>query len=210
MRAFLLLPLLSAMAACWSPRSFAPLEHVDAIGPGGVPAAFYRVPAAEAGAPSTAEVRVWSNGARARFTDDGREVVELHVGFALENNGKDTVQLDLGSVACDDLVVDGAVLGALLPLRIDGDGTAPPDTTARVELFFQPAAAVPRAIDRFAVRFTVLAGEREALQQVTPFGPWVRPSYPDAYYWGGWGWGWTWGYGWGCGVGWHVHPYCWH
>lgn len=188
-----------AAAGCWSPRAFAPREHVDAHAPDGTPAALYSIPLAPE-QPATAEVRVWCSGAEARFTDDDREVVELFVSFELENNGAESLQLDLGSVQCEQLLVDGATRPALAPSTIAGDGSAPPATTARVDLVFEPAVDAPRDIDAFAVRFVVRAGEREVLQQVTPFGPWVRRVAHDPY-WDGWGWG----FGFGLGSHWHWH-----
>jgi hypothetical protein len=196
MRSLCLLLLALPFAACWSPRYFTPRENVDATAPDGAPAAQYIVSA------PAAEVRVWSSGAKARFTDDDREIVELHVGFELENNGQVPLQLDLGTVTCDELLLDGVLQPSLQPLRIQGDGTAGPGATARVDLTFEPATTVPRDIDSFAIRFVVRDGEQVALQQSTPFQPWVRnyDGYHDRF-WGGWGWG----FGLGFGSHWHCH-----
>ena len=193
----LLLPLL-LLAGCWNPRYFAPREHVGAVGPDGNAAALYPI----AGADGVAgELRVWSRGAKARFTDDDREVVELHVGFELENNGTAPLQLDLGSIACEQLSLDGELQPPLAPLRIDGDGAAGPGATARVDLTFEPPADAPRDVDSFSVRFAVRGPQGFALQQVTPFGLAVRRR--DDRYWGpGWGWGIGFGLGW---HPWHHH-----
>ncbi len=200
MRTILLSPLLVLAAGCWNPRYFAPREHVAASAPGGHAAALYVVPAAP-DATGAGELRVWSRGAKARFTDDDREVVELHVGFELENNGSAPLQLDLGAVVCEDLMLDGLLQQPLAPLRIDGDGAAPPGTTARVDLTFEPPADAPRDVDGFAVRFVVLSGDHVVLQQVTPFGIAARRYDDDR-------WGPTWGWGFGFGLGWHGHH--WH
>ena len=190
MRALVAL-VLSTFAACWNPRYFAPREYMGAAGPDGSPAALYQVPA-PAGAPSSGEVRVWSGGARALFTDDSREVVELHVGFEVENNGQEPLQLDLGTVAIEAMTIDGAPQPPLSPLRIVGDGTAAAGTTARVEFRFEPHAAKPYDVDGFSVRFVLRAGERVALQQVTPFAAWTY-AYADPY-WDSWGWGFSAGF----------------
>jgi hypothetical protein len=202
MRSFWFVLLALPGAACWSPRYFTPRENVDATAPDGTPAAQYTVPAPAGATPPAAEVRVWSGGAQARFTDDDREIVELHVGFELENNGQVPLQLDLGTVACEELLLDGVLQPTLQPLRIQGDGTAPPGATARVDLTFEPATTVPRDVDRFAIRFVVREGEQPVLQQSTPFQPWVR-NYDDYHhrFWGGWGWG----FGLGFGSHWHCH-----
>ena len=200
MRAIAIVPLLFSVAACWSPRYFAPREHVDAQGPDGYPAALYPIVPTDPATASTAEARVWSHGSQARFTDDDREVVELHIGFELENNSKEPLRLDLGPLACEDLMIDGVLHVPLSPIRLEGDGVAAPGTTARVDAVFEPPAAVPRDVDSFAVRFVVRAGEREVLHQVTPFGPYVRPV-PEDRHWGG--------FGFGFGMGFHSsHLFC--
>jgi hypothetical protein len=211
MRRLLLFALLLATQACWSPRAFTPRERVDAVGPGGVPAALYPIPAADAGAASSAEVRVWSQGAQARYADDDREITELHIGFELENNGDRPLQLDLGALACEDLMIDGLLQEPLQPVRMDGDGTALPGRTARVDVLFEPATTHPRDIETFRIRFVVRDGEREVLRQVAPFGPWTRPRDDDPYWQASYGWGWGWGWGWnagyGPGFGWAGRPY---
>lgn len=200
MRAAVVLPLL-ALGACWGPRYFAPREHVAATGPEGDLAAIYVVTGDGAQQPRAGEVRVWSHGARALYTDDDREIVELHVGFELENNSDQPLQLDLASVSCEELAIDGVRRGPLAPQRYTGDGLAPPKTTSRVDLVFEPGADAPYEIDGFSVRFVVRAGagesSREALAQVTPFGPYDPYPYYSDPYWGGWGWG--------IGFGWSYH-----
>lgn len=195
MRAALLVPLLFVQAACWGPRYFTPREHVDGTGPKGHPAAVYAVPAADATQPALGEVRIWSEGARAGYDEQEEEVVRLHVGFELENTSSEPLQLDLAGLVCEEMAVDGLLLPAFGMLRADGDGYAPPGSTARVDATFQPAAEAPRDIEGFAIRFAVLAGQRQALRQVTPFGPRLQQATPAPYYWGGFGPGW--GFGWG-------------
>ncbi len=190
--------LLVPFAACWNPRYFTPREHVEATAPDGSPAALYGVPGDAGAATPAGELRVWSGGAKARFADDDREVVDLHVGFELENNSSRALQLDVAGVTCDDLMLDGVLQHALAPVRVEGDGSAAPGQTARVDFVFEPATEQPGDIESFAVRFAVRDGERVVLQQVTPFGPWVR-SRSDDRYWG------PWGFGWGFGLGWHGH-----
>jgi hypothetical protein len=203
LRHSLLLPLLSSFAACWGPRHFTPREYVNGTAPSGEPAAIYVVPAADATQPALGEVRVWSAGARARYGDgdDDGEIVELTVGFELENTSQDALQLDLGSLCCDDLTIDGLLQAPLEPVAVQGGGYAAPGTTERVDVTFRPAADVPRDIDGFAVRFQVRAGDRIALRQVTPFGPRVLAAadQPDPY-WGAFS-PWGPGFGWGLGFG---------
>lgn len=194
MRLFLLLLLLVPTTACWNPRYFTPRERVDAAGPDGMPAALYTVPAAAADMPSTAELRVWSQGAKARYTDDDREIAELHVGFELENNGASALRLVPTDVRCEEVLVDGLLQEPLLPVQIVGDGVAAAGQTARLDLVFELPTDTPRDLDSFAVRFAVLDGDQERLRQVTPFGPWVQPVREDRY-WGAWGFGF--------GLGWH-------
>jgi hypothetical protein len=193
--------LLLPVAACWGPRYFVPRERVVATAPDGSPAAMYVLPA-DAGEASGGEVRAWSRGAEALFDQQDREVVHLHVGFELENNGAQVLQLDLGAIRCEDVQIAGAAVGPLAPLLIAGDGTAPAGQTARVDLTFELATNKPSRVDGFAVRFVVREGERVVLQQVTPFWPWYPVSYHDPY-WDGWAWGW----GVGVGFAWHGH-YC--
>lgn len=195
------LSLLPLLAGCYGPRWFAPREHRNGTGPDGQPAALYTI--AVGPGPQVAEVRVWSAGARARFTDDDREIVELHVGFELENNGPEPLRLDVPALVCEDLSIDGLLQPPLPPSRVQGDGRALPGSTARVDAWFEPAADAPRDIDGFAVRFAVRAGDAEVLLQGTPFAPWVREYRYDPYpgWWGPFGWGFGFGY-------WHGHRYC--
>lgn len=185
MRILAFLPLVALTAGCWSPRYFAPREHQNAFGPDGGPAAVYAVAGHDGAA--NGEVRVWSGGSRARYLDDGTEVVDLHVGFELENNGKEALELDAGSVECEELFVDGLLQAPLRPEHIGGSGYAAPGTTARVDVVFRPPTTVPRRVDSFAVRFVVRAGGDELLRQVTPFAPtrYVSRTFYDPY----WGWG---------------------
>ncbi len=203
MRAAFLVPLLLLQAACWSPRYFTPREHVNGSGPKGHPAAGYAVPAAEPGLAAVGEVRLWSEGARARYDDNEDEVVQVHIGFELENTGDQPLQLELASLQCEEMVVDGLLQAPFAAVRIDGDGYAPPGATARLDAFFQPTADAPRHIEGFSIRFAVLAGERRALAQVTPFGPRQQAVSPSPYYWGAfgpyYGLGWSYGYGYGFG-----------
>jgi hypothetical protein len=186
-------------AACWSPRYFTPREHVNGSGPEGQPAALYSLPAAS-DATTPAEVRVWSSGAKARFTDDDREVVELHVGFELENNGSDLLVLDPQDLVCEELTIDGVLQTNLRPVRTDGMGIAEPGATARVDAVFEPPTTVPRDLDAFAVKFVVRIADRVVLQQTTPFVPWVRQVDSDRS-----GFAPMWGLGFGFGF---HHAFC--
>jgi hypothetical protein len=185
-------------AGCWQPRYFAPRENLNGSGPEGDAAAVYALPAAP-GASSPGEVRVWCAGAKARYDGDD-EVVELFVGFELENNGQEPVGIDPAQVVLEDLMVDGVLQPPLAPHSVMGSGQAVPGMSMRYDLVFRPEADAPSDISRFAVRFSVLAGERVVLSQRTPFGPArsrVRGyyAYPDDP----WLYGRV-GYGWGYGV----------
>lgn len=200
MRALALLPFLFAAAGCWQNRYFTPRENVAGTGPDGQPAAIYTL-VEQAGAAPFAEVRVWSDGASARFTEDDREVVELRVAFEVENNSEQPLRLDLASLACEDVMLDGVLQPTMVPAGVTGDGVAAPRTTARIDVVFEPATTRPRDLDSFAVRWVMMEGERKLLTQVTPFAPWVRPA-ADRGYWA------PWGFGFGFGLGWH-HSH-WH
>ena len=79
MRGLLCLPLLVLTAGCWQPRYFTPRENLNGSGPDGSPSAVYQVRHDEATA-TKGEVRVWSSGAKARFTDNDDEVVDIILG----------------------------------------------------------------------------------------------------------------------------------
>lgn len=210
MRATVLLLMLFAQAACWSPRHFMPREHVDATGPRGQLAASYPVPAAEGAA--LGEVRVYAGPASAQYDDNDEEVVRLVVGFELENTGGEPFELDPASVRCEELMLDGLLQPTLAPVRIEGNPIAMPGATSRFEAMFLPATTVPGDLDSFSIRFRILAGERTALSQVTPFVPRTQNGGGGTYYaaWGPvWGVGPRWGWGWGWGLGWGSGFHCW-
>lgn len=193
------LPWLVLTAGCWGPRYFEPREHKNGTGPDGDSAAVYSVDA-HAGA-AKGEVRVWSHGARALYAaEDDADVVDLYVGFEIENNGKEPLELEAANVQCDQLSLDGRPQPPLSALHVFGTRVASPGSTTRVDLVFRPPTTRPRDIDSFSVRFAVRADEDEVLSQVTPFTP-VRftRGYYYGSYWGSpyWGWGPYWGGGWG-------------
>jgi len=191
MRARIWLLLLVLTAGCWQPRYFLPRENVNGTGPDGSPSAVYQVRPGDA-EEAVGEVRVWSAGASARFTDDDQEVVDLHVGFELENLGEDPLWLDAGSLGLEEVRIDGAAKEALDPHEIQGDLLAPPGAMTRLDLVFRPPTTYPRDIDSFSVRFVVRDAEGKGTSQLTPFVPDMRQlSYGGPT----WGWGWTWGYG---------------
>jgi len=201
--------MLALAAGCWSPRYFAPRENRSAVGPDGDLAAAYAIESVTE-PPVRAELRVWSHGARARFTEDD-EVVDLHVGFEVENNGEQTLELDAASLACEELVVDGVLQPPLAPYEVTGAGLAPPGTTARIDAVFRPPTTQPSRVDGFAVRFAVRAGDDTVLTQSTPFAPdngrWRYHGYYASWGWGWGGWGWGgWGWGWGY-YGWGFRPW---
>lgn len=215
------LVLLSLLCACQGPRHFAPRDQRTAIGPGGELAAIYEIPPTTPG-PALGEVRVWGHAARATG-ETGASLVELRVGIELENHGSEPLTVDLGSIVCANLVVANAPAPAapLRPHAVHGEPMCPTGAMTRVDVAFRPPAARPKDITGFAVQFTVRAGERIALTQVTPFGAIDDAAgqgwpYGPAWY-GGWYGGW-WGYRpywgpwrpWGPGYGWYWGPgYCW-
>ncbi|MBL8753287.1 MAG: hypothetical protein JNK15_08305 [Planctomycetes bacterium] len=200
MRTFVLWPFLLALAACWQPRYFTPREHVGGTGPAGQPAAIYPLPGEGATAAQPAEVRVWSAGAKARYADDDREVVELQIGLELENNGPNLLVLDPQDLVCEELMIDGVLQPKQTPVRVDGMGIAEPGATARVDAVFELPTTRPRTVDSFAVKFVVRIADRVVLQQTTPFVPFVRQADPDRAYWVPM---------WGFGFGMHSH-FGWH
>lgn len=205
MRGLLVVPLLLLSAGCWQPRYFVPRENLNGTGPDGNPAAVYTVRKGEAG-DSFGEVRLWSKGAEARFTEDD-EVVDLHIGFELENTSDGPLGLDVSGVRLEELFIDGYLQDHLEPLEVDGEVIAEPGATTRVDMVFRPATTYPGEIDKFSVRFGVRSAQGELVGQVTPFVPggrygtrtYIAP--PLAYTRYGWGpafggfgyWGGPWG-----------------
>lgn len=205
-----LLPLLVCAAGCWQPRYFAPRENRNGYGPGGAPAAVYNV--VRDGDPGVAgEVRLWSDGAVASYTEQDEEVVDVHLGFEIENTGERPLRIDPAAIVVEELFVDGLLQERLVPTVVSGSGDAAPGTTSRLDLSFRPPTTRPAAVDGFAVRFGVGDGTGEVFEQVTPFAPWVRASRSwFVTSWGpgygpGWGPGWSYGSSWGWGFG----PRCW-
>ena len=191
------MPLLAITAGCWQPRYFTPRENLSGSGPDGSSAAVYVVDTGDS-ASSNAEVRVWSQGAEARFTDDDSEVVDLHVGFELENNSQQAIALDVDALTCEELIVDGLLQEPIGPQEVSGSGFAPPGTTTRVDVVFRPPTTIPRSVDAFTVRFAVRSEQDQVLSQATPFAPAARHFnnyYGGAYFgpWGPWG-GYRYGY----------------
>lgn len=197
----LLLATVFLFASCSTHRFFTPRENVNGSGPGGHPAAVYALGAA----PANGEVRVWSRGAHLA-EGAGGELVELHVGFEVENTGAEPVAIDVGTLQCTDLWVAGQRLAALPPVRVEGQAEAAPGGSAVLDVWFQPAVQRPRDIDGFSLRFQVRAGDRALLVQATPFATYVASDRwrDDHFFWygGHWGrpyWGPAFGYGWyGC------------
>lgn len=209
MRGFLWLPLLALTAGCWQPRYFAPRENLTGTSPEGRGAAVYQVERA-GDARTKGQVRVWSDGAKARFTDDDQEVVDLHVAFEVENNGEVPLELDVESLGVEELFIDGYLEDSLAPQSILGRSRAEPGATTRVDVVFRPPTTYPSDVDSFDVRFAIDDGAGP-VGQVTPFAPvqnlrggyygdpyWNDPFWSGGY-WGPYGWRGGWGYGWGVG-----------
>ncbi|MBL9076330.1 MAG: hypothetical protein JNL08_02430 [Planctomycetes bacterium] len=194
----LLLAVVFLFAGCSSHRFFTPRENQNGTGPGGFPAAVYPL----AGSPPAGEVRLWSRGADRTEADDA---VELHIGFELENSGTEPLVLDATALQCDALWIEGLQQAPLAPSRVSGQTEARPGATASLDVWFRPPAETGHAIDGFAVRFRVAAGDRTVLAQTTPFVPWHGWDrwHDDRYFWyGGYGyrphgyWGPMLGWGW--------------
>lgn len=209
-------------AGCWQPRYFEPREHLTGASPDGLPAAVY--PVAGDGRAVRGELRVWSGGARARYAADGEEVVDLHVGIELENNGEGALDLDVASLQVEQLSVGGQPSPPLRPASVQGEARAAPGATTRLDVLFRPPTTVPREVDAFGLRFAVRDGAAVVLTERTPFAPARPPAFYGGPY-GGWGsaygggglyWGWggpawggapwrggAWGYGpWGWSGAW--------
>jgi len=171
---------LAAAGACASHRNFTPRENQNGSGPGGQPAAVYAIAVGDA----RGEVRLWSGGSAA-VDVDGAAVSELHLGFEIENTGKQPLHLVPEALQCDELWVGEQRLQGLSPVRTAGQPLAAPGTTTRFEAWFRPDLGGPRDIEAFAVRFRVDGPEGELLTQVTPFSPYLpRGSrYDDPWYW---------------------------
>ncbi len=184
MRALLWLTWLVSAAGCWQPRYFAPRESVTGTSPEGRAAAVYSL-TGERGGRTQGEVRIWSDGAAARFAADDREVVDLRVAFELENHSEVALELEVEGLRLERLVVAGVATEALAPAEIVGSGRAAPQGTARVFEQVTPFAPAPASAPYWAGRWG---------------GPGTGAYLGPAY--GAWGLGWGahWGL-WG-GVGW--------
>ncbi len=200
----LLLATAFLFVGCSTQRYFVPRENVNGTGPGGHPAAVYPLDAA----PAKGEVRVWSGGAHLVEAEAG-DVVELQVGFELENTGGEPLVIDVGALQCADVWVDGQRLAVLPPARVEGQAEAPVGGSASLQAWFRPVATRPRDLDGFSLRFSVRGGDRTVLTQVVPFVPFVRSDrwYDDHFFWyGGYRDGPFWGPGFG--YGWYGHYRC--
>ncbi|MFT4511832.1 MAG: hypothetical protein ACI89X_001038 [Planctomycetota bacterium] len=172
MRGLLVVPLLLLSAGCWQPRYFIPRENLNGTGPDGNPSAVYAVDGGEgAQKQRQGEIRLWSKGAKAHFTDEDEEVVDLHIGFELENTSDAPLGLDVSVVRLEELFVDGYLQDYLEPHEVTGEVIAAPGSTARVNMVFRPATTYPAEIDSFSVRFAVRAAKGQLVGQVTPFVP---------------------------------------
>jgi len=216
MRSASWLPILAVTAGCWQPRYFEPRENLTGTSPDGRPAAVYQVERGDDPATS-GELRVWSDGAEARYGEADQEVVNLHVAIELENNGTAPLELDVGSLKVEELYLDGLLQDELQPASVAGQPLVEPGSTSRVDVVFQPPTTYPSDIDSFGVRFAVRDGSGAVVGQMTPFAPAPpRGVYGDPYwrdpYWGGayWGggpygaygpWGWSGSWGWSAGWG---------
>jgi len=190
MRGLLCLSLLLT-AGCWQPRYFTPRENLNGTGPDGNPSAVYQIRHDEE-AQTKGEIRIWSGGAKARFDDSDEEVVDLHVGFEIENTGKQPLELEIDSLGLEEVFVDGYLKDPLAPFEIDGSGAAAPGLTTRIDLVFRPPTTYPRDVDSFSLRFVVRDADGNQVGQITPFVPVVaqRSSVNDGWAWGpGLGWG---------------------
>ena len=191
MRGLLVVPLLLLAAGCWQPRYFVPRENLNGTGPDGDVSAVYAVRDRGDGT-SQGEVRLWSAGAKAHYAEDDSEVVDLRIGFELENTSDAPFELDVAEVRVEDLYLDGYLQDYLAPHSITGTAKAAPGTTTRVDMVFRPATTYPSDIDSFSVRFAVRDAKGQRVGQVTPFvpgNPWrnrvtVNSGY-NSFGWGG-------------------------
>jgi|GEM_PF-5641212 len=215
MRRSLWIPVVALTAGCWQPRYFEPRENLTGTSPEGRPAAVYEVQRGDDDQ-ARGQVRVWSDGAMARYDDDEQEVVDLHVALELENNGLVPLELDLESLQVEELYLNGYLQQVLAPASVEGSSRAEPGATARLDAVFRPATTYPREIDSFGLRFAVRDHGGGVVGQMTPFAPvpirafsgdayWNNPSWNGSY-WGGGPWGsygsWGWGGGWGWSARW--------
>ncbi len=186
MRGLIVVPLLVLLAGCSQPRYFTPRENLNGRGPDGDAAAVYKVrtvPSESAAkvkvafeadpklGPAIGEVRIWSGGAKSRTTAADERIVELHVGFELENTGDAPLHFDLESVAVEELLVDGQMQDQISPVEVTGTGVAAPGSTGRVDLLFCPQNVCPQGVESFSVRFVMRDGAGNSVAQVTPFEP---------------------------------------
>ena len=179
-REALVLLWLASAGACVSHRNFSPRENQNGAGPTGRPAAVYTIAQGDA----RGEVRLWSAGADV-VDADGASMLELHLGFELENTGQQVLQLAVETLQCEEVVVSEQKRPPCAPVRVVGAPAAAPGTTGRFEAWFRPGPGGPRDLESFAVRFRVDGPQGEVLQQVVPFVPYVPGGsrYDDPWYW---------------------------
>lgn len=214
MRSLCWLPFLVAAAGCWQPRYFEPRENVTGTSPEGLPAAVYEL---SRGGDDRArgQLRVWSDGAQARYAAGDEEVVDLHLAIELENNGAGPLEVVVGSLQVEELSLAGALQPPMAPVDVAGAARAGPGATSRLDVVFRPSTTYPSDVDTFSLRWAVRGVDGDLAAEVTPFAPirarfgpgglmWGDPTWSGAY----WGAGprgfygpWSWGGAWGWSVG---------
>ena len=103
----------------WQPRYFEPRENLTGTSPEGLPAAVYEV--SRGGDDRVrGQLRVWSDGAQARYAADDEEVVDLHLAIELENNGEGPLEVVLGSLQVEELSLAGEPQPPMAPVDVAG------------------------------------------------------------------------------------------
>jgi hypothetical protein len=150
-------------ASCATTESFTPAERATAISPEGYAAADYEMTAE---GERLGDAIVWSDGAYRSKGYGDRTVV--HVGFKIENEGEEPIELDTSAVEIR-AETDDRVIRKQEPDVVEGSRTISPGGEGTVHLYFvMPSDVSPQDLDSFRVNWSADAGGL-VYHQRTPF-----------------------------------------
>ncbi|MHC5062902.1 MAG: hypothetical protein ACYTG5_02875 [Planctomycetota bacterium] len=184
-----LLLLLALTPACSSDAYFLPRENATGMSPTGIPAAEYRLD-------SVGELRVWARKASVQYENDVERVV-LELGFELENNSPDPIEILLEDFELTTRASEGPPMGPFPVAHHEGELALDPGESGEIQIWFHPEGLdSPRDIAAFDLRWRlrrVGGGEfsesAKFLRAYRDYGPYgyygPYPYYPR--YWGYWG-----------------------
>lgn len=165
--------------ACGATRErFEPAERATATTTEGYTAAEYEIQGR--GGP-LGDAKLWSRGA---FVADvrGQERTVVHVGFEIENNSNESLELVSDELYLDSATLDESVVRDIPPLQLRGSTDVPPGATRRVDAFFRlPAGIQPQDADAFRIHWKIQDGTVSYAQR-TPFLETPDRQLPYYYY----------------------------